>query len=97
MINQCPKCNFEVEPTDKFCGGCGLRIKSISNFEAKTQVEMKLADIRMNLAMVYYQKGIYKKAIETFQAILEENPDHQQALEMLNTAKQKINEKNATN
>jgi Tfp pilus assembly protein PilF len=97
VITQCPKCNFEVESTDKFCGGCGLRIKSVNQFEAKTQVEMNLADIRMNLAMVYFQKGIYKKAIETLQTILAVNPDHQKAQKLLNDAIQKIGEKNTTN
>ena len=47
---------------------------------------MKLSDIRLNLGIVYFKKGDYGKAIETFQKILNDKPDNAEAMEMLEQA-----------
>lgn len=92
MEGKCPRCDFPVLEEDKYCGGCGFRVAERENYQAKTQVEMQLSDIRINLGKVYLKKGDYAKAAESFEKVLEEDPENTEARALLNSIRSKISE-----
>lgn len=89
MNNSCPRCGSITYSEDRFCGICGFNLsqKNVPQPVAGTQVDLKLSDIRFNLAMVYYKKGDYAKALDTFESLLKEDPDNPQVKEMVEMAK----------
>lgn len=89
MDNSCPRCGSVIYKEDRFCGICGFNLahKSTAKPVAGTQVDLKLSDIRFNLAMIYYKKGDYAKALDAFENLLKEDPDNPQVKEMATMAK----------
>lgn len=88
MNFNCPKCDHNYESEDKFCGGCGHKLHDVDNFVAKTQVEMKLSDIRLNLGIIYLKKGDHVQASEVFKKVLQDEPENIEAQELLKQAEQ---------
>ncbi len=94
MQNSCQRCGSEAYPEDKFCGVCGFSLANqvAPNTSEGTQVDLKLSDIRYNLGMIYYKKGELKKAAETFENLLKEDPENPQFQEMLETVQRAAQE-----
>lgn len=85
-MNNCPKCNEQVQPDDLFCGQCGFRLFAHHKKGSVTQHELKVNDIRFNLGIVYLKKKAYDRAIEVFSKILEEKPNSEKVIEMIRLA-----------
>lgn len=95
MNRNCPRCQAAAEAQDKYCGACGFNLTANAALAAGTQVEMKMSDIHLNLGVVYYKNGKYAKSVEMFEKILEQEPNHQEAIEMLEKARMALSEATA--
>ncbi|KPK28987.1 MAG: hypothetical protein AMJ61_00430 [Desulfobacterales bacterium SG8_35_2] len=87
MDSSCPNCNFQIFPEDIYCGKCGNRLKEQKLVFGATQQALKASDIQFKLGVVYFKKREFQKATELFTKILEEEPTHTEALEMLDAVK----------
>lgn len=90
-MNICPRCGKSYSSEDKFCGFCGYNLTVQINSNFVTQRALKVSDIRFNLGLVYFKEGKYSQAIETFEKILKDEPDHLQVQEMLERAREALN------
>ncbi|KAA3618875.1 MAG: tetratricopeptide repeat protein [Calditrichaeota bacterium] len=80
----CPKCQAENYPIDNFCGSCGFKFEALGNGLGLTQKELKAADIKTNLGLVYYNMGKYDSALEVLEKVLESDPENHQAFALKN-------------
>jgi lipopolysaccharide biosynthesis regulator YciM len=87
MDSCCPNCNSKFFPEDVYCGNCGNRLNEQKIVFGATQQALKASDIQFKLGVVYFKKKEFPKAVELFTKILEQEPTHTQALEMLEAAK----------
>ncbi len=87
---KCPRCGQMAEPTDRFCGYCGFNLFSLMQKMAKTQKDFRVSDVRLNLGVIYLKMEKYAKAIETFEKILNEEPNNLKAAGYLQEAKDKL-------
>ncbi len=87
-MNVCIDCGFITYPDDKYCGGCGKTLPTSEYKNFSTQRELKIGDVRTNLASVYFKMGKYKEARSELESVLRENPDDFRAAALL----EKINE-----
>lgn len=94
MQKSCQRCGSDAYPEDKYCGICGFELAAqvAPSASEGTQVDLKLSDIRYNLGMIYYKKGEFNKAAETFENLLKEDPENPQFQEMLDMAKGALKE-----
>lgn len=85
-MSTCPKCGATTNAEDIFCGACGLKLAAMvpqaPNNTMLTQKELKAIDIRFNLGVVYFKMGKYDQAMETFEKILQEEPNNIRVLDM---------------
>lgn len=89
-MSKCPKCNEETHSKDLFCGHCGFRLFNHQEKISVTQQELKVSDVRFNLAVVYLKKNELEKAIAIFSEMLEEQPNNEKVNEMLQAAQEQM-------
>ena len=83
-MEQCPRCGVESFSGDKFCGSCGYNLSV--KMEMNTIVGKKTTDakdMRINLGVIYLKQGKYDLAIQSFEKVLEEDPNNSMAQKML--------------
>ena len=72
----CPQCSTRHEPEDRYCPKCGQRVASDSADQPmSTMVAMNVSDVQYNLGKVYFKKGDYHRAVETWEKVLKGRPD----------------------
>ena len=86
-MKPCPRCGYDFDTNDKFCGFCGFNIITRGNEGSFTQNELKLSDIRLNLGIVYLKQGKNDLAVELFEKILKQEPENLKVKQMLENAK----------
>jgi tetratricopeptide (TPR) repeat protein len=89
-MNRCKRCGKAFGAEDKFCGFCGFNRAALVTCELDTQRALKVNDIQFNLGIVYYEVGKYAQAMETFEKILEENPDNLRVRAMYERARKAL-------
>jgi len=88
----CPRCTATTFEGDKFCGTCGLLIAERTTFPELTQKSYGLEEVRYKLGVVYFKKGSYQEAYDIFEKILEQDPQHKDASEMVRLVRDKLAE-----
>ena len=73
---ECPYCKASCEPQDRYCSQCGVRLAEEAFMEsgARTQKSLDLVDVHYNLGLVYFKKGRYQEALETWEKGLARDP-----------------------
>ena len=94
MKQTCEKCQSPIEKEDKFCGYCGFKLIHQLVPVARTEVELKLSEIRVNLANIYYRKNDFHKALEIYEKILEEEPGNTEVQAMMGLARDALAQEN---
>ena len=75
MLN-CPGCGAEHESEDRYCPQCGGKLSSAPAFDPmRTQQSLSISDVHYKLGMVYFKKGDYLRAAQTWEKALEARPD----------------------
>jgi Tfp pilus assembly protein PilF len=93
-MNNCPRCMATTYAEDLFCGKCGLNLLSQTTLMGTTEKELKLDDIQMSLGIVYFKKEEYGKAVDTFEKILERDPENVPAKRLLIQAQRSLSKNN---
>lgn len=83
-MKNCKRCGEQAADSDKFCGYCGQQLEIATTGAKMTQKDLCASDIRYNLAVVYHKMGKIDQALETIEQLLELEPEHPQALDLLN-------------
>ncbi len=81
-MNICPRCGTGGANGDRFCGFCGYNLTVQNDSDFVTRQDLKVQDIRFDLAIVYYNEGKYAAAKQIFENVLKEHPEHTQAREL---------------
>jgi hypothetical protein len=89
-MDGCPRCTAKAYPEDLFCGQCGMNIFAHQQTLGVTLKELKLGDVQLSLGIVYFKKAEFKKAIETFEKILQKDANHLHAKRLLNQARKAV-------
>ena len=73
----CPQCGTLHEPEDRYCPRCGNRIVGKSTDQPmSTMKAMNISDVQYKLGMVYFKKGDYLRAAETWEKVLQGRPEN---------------------
>jgi len=83
----CPRCGKAHGSVDRFCGFCGYNLTVESRSDFVTQRDLKVKDIRFNLGVLYFNENKYSEAMDIFEKILQDTPDHLQAIDMYERTK----------
>ncbi len=86
MKDHCPRCQAEKKNADRFCGECGFRLNEEEVLTDGTRVEMKMSDIQLNLATVYFKRADYQETKRLCEKILVLEPGNKSAQELLEKA-----------
>ena len=88
----CPHCDTETMPEDRYCPQCGKRIVAddLDN-PAMTQGAMDIGDVRFKLGMVYFKKGEHKRAVETWEKVLLDDPDNVELKRLIQATRSQYN------
>ena len=91
---ECPHCETPYESGDRYCGQCGTRLitPKFMNSGAQTQKSLSLADVHYNLGLVYFKKGRYQEALETWDKALEKDPANTLLQKRIAEAKARLQE-----
>ena len=89
-MKTCSRCGNSVGLEDKYCSSCGISIAPQENIVSAPIRTQKIGDIRFNLGMIYFNMGEFDDAIETFEAVLNEDPGNRKASEMCEQAREKL-------
>jgi len=87
-MKECPSCLAPSEVEDRFCHKCGAALDPSPPSaglasSTRTQQAISLGEIRFKLGLVHYRKGERAQARDLWTKVLEENPNHREAREML--------------
>ncbi|MEW6755685.1 MAG: tetratricopeptide repeat protein [Candidatus Latescibacterota bacterium] len=79
---ECPSCKSPYAAADRYCSQCGRRLSTVEYMDsgARTQKSLDLVDVHYNLGLVYYKKGRFAEALETWQKGLARDPSNQNLL-----------------
>jgi hypothetical protein len=76
----CQACGAMPQAGDLFCPQCGSRLSvqpaPPADAAAVTQGAMNLSDVRFKLGMVYFKKGEFARAIEAWEKVPPDSPNH---------------------
>ena len=74
-MHTCSECGAGYEDEDRYCPQCGNRLAEGNATEAiNTQESLDLFDVQYKLGLVYYRKGDYPRAVETWEKVLARRP-----------------------
>ena len=92
---QCPRCKTVCEPDDRYCNQCGIRLvgDEFVDSGARTQKSLDLVDVHYNLGLVYFKKGKYREALETWEKGLTRAPGNEALQERIREVKQKMEDR----
>jgi tetratricopeptide (TPR) repeat protein len=51
----------------------------IQHYKKAVELDPNFSDFFYNLGLAYYQKGLYKEAVDTYEKLLEVKPDYENA------------------
>ncbi len=89
MSNNCPRCQKETRTEDMFCGACGYDLREVAPAPvAGTQLDIKVTDVQLSLAMVYFKNGKFAECIELLRKVLIQDADNLNAHTLMDRAKQ---------
>ena len=84
MNANCPRCQKETQTQDKFCGGCGYDLQEVATAPvAGTQLDIKVSDVQLSLAMVYFKNEKYDQCADLLRKVLAQDPDNLNAHALL--------------
>ena len=91
-MTACPKCQAQSAPEDKYCNRCGYKLdQSFRTSGAKvTQRAMNTEDVRYKLGMVYFKRGKYREAIETWQKLLVNESNNTAVKQLIDEARKEL-------
>ena len=91
-MTACPKCQAEPSPEDKYCNRCGFKLDhSQQTLGGKlTQKAMNAEDVRYKLGMIYFKRGKYREAIETWQKMLEDESSNAAVKQLIDEARKEL-------
>ena len=86
--------NAESAEADMLAGEALDELKdaagAIEQFRAAVKADPKMPDVHFGLGYLLWSKGRYEEAVPEFQAELDNNPDHVQAMAYLGDAEMKL-------
>ena len=88
-MESCPNCGAYVDNGDNFCGKCRFELNTEKLAPQLTNQEIKVDDVRNNLAHVYFKMGKLKQALEIFEKNLELHPNDDHTIHMIDLINQK--------
>ena len=89
----CAECGASHHPEDRYCPRCGHRLTEADVSEAiNTQESLDLFDVQYKLGLVYYRKGDYPRAVETWEKALKRRPGHIDLAALVEDAKSRCRE-----
>ena len=76
---ECPECSTPHQDGDRYCHHCGHRLVSAQSMAsgARTRKSLDLVDVHFNLGLVYFKKGQYSQALQTWQKALARDPGNE--------------------
>jgi len=87
MSISCPNCRYDdCLESDRYCIKCGHRLARAGLREAECAATKRVYDstmVHVRLGLVYMQNGKMDKAIASWKAALEMDPDNKEALALL--------------
>jgi tetratricopeptide (TPR) repeat protein len=95
IMESCPNCGAYVENGDNYCGKCRFELITEKIVPQLTHQEIKVDEVRNNLAHVYFKMGKFKLALEIFKKNLVINPNDDHAIRMIEIIKEE--QKKASN
>ncbi len=74
-MSVCSHCGANHEAEDRYCSQCGKQLSPFNIPGAMTtQKALDISDVRYRLGMVYFRKGLYPRALEIWEKILQDRP-----------------------
>ena len=91
---ECPNCKTPYSSEDRYCNQCGTRLNHAEFMEsgALTQKSLSLVDVHYNLGLVYFKKGQYQEALETWEKGLTKDPGNEVLQERIAEVKARLEE-----
>ena len=84
----CPQCGASCEVEDRYCPQCGRRVASADAAStAATRKAMDVTDVQYKLGMVYFRKGDYLRAAETWTKVLKTRPGNEELKALIQDAR----------
>ncbi len=76
---ECPNCDTPCKPEDYYCPQCGTRLPGGESAGGgmPTMKSLDLVEVYYTLGLIYFRKGEYEKALETWRMALERDPGNQ--------------------
>jgi tetratricopeptide (TPR) repeat protein len=78
-MRECPQCRAPYAAEDRYCGQCGVRLGKVDAADggARTQKALDLVDVYYHLGLVYFKKGQYREALDTWNKGLARDPGNE--------------------
>ena len=91
-MSTCPKCQAAVYSENQYCSHCGhkLDLSSQACGGRVTQKTLKSAEVRYKLGIIYFKRGKYQKAIETWEKLLDEESDNFAVEQLIDNARKQM-------
>ena len=91
-MSTCPECQAAIYSEDKYCSQCGhkLDLSTHAGDRRLTQKPLKSSEVRYKLGIIYFKRGKYKKAIETWEKLLDEESDNFAIEQLIDNARKQM-------
>lgn len=83
MKDNCPRCQCETQVDDVFCGGCGYNLGESIPAVAGTQLDIKVTDVQLSLAMVYFKNDKFDECLGLLRKVLLQDAENSDALALI--------------
>jgi len=93
---ECPNCKTPYQPGNHYCRQCGTRLSQGRelNGNAVTRKSLNLVKVQYDLGLVYFKKGQYQEALETWEKALIRDPRNELVQECIAEVKALLLERN---